>query len=91
MAWIMQDNRPVETDSITNPNKAFIDDSPYIMWRINPNANDGRPYQGLMIGVPVLASETAPESYYGDNKLPAMYYGDIPIYKAYYGITQIEN
>ena len=91
MAWIMQGNRPFETDSVNNPNTPFVGDSPYIFWRIDPNANEGRPYQGLMVGVPFLASETVPNSYYGNDKLPAMYYGDIPIYKAYYGDTQIEN
>lgn len=91
MAWIMQGNRPFETDSVNNPDTPFVGDSPYIFWRVLPNANEGRPYQGLMIGVPVLSTETVPESYYGTDKLPAMYYGDIPIYKAYYGSTLIEN
>ena len=83
MAWIMQDNRPFEEDSIVNPDTPFVGDSPFIFWRIDPNANEGRPYQGLMIGVPILATETAPPAYYDDNRVPAMYYGDIPIYDAH--------
>jgi hypothetical protein len=58
MAWIMQGNRPVETDSISAPDESFVGDSPYTFWRIYPNANNGRPYQGLMIGVPALATRT---------------------------------
>lgn len=91
MAWIMQGDRPFESSSIKAPSTPFIGDSPFIFWRIDPNANNGRPYQGLMIGVPILSIDTVPASYYGEDRLPAMYYGDIPIYKAYYGNTQIEN
>jgi len=55
MAWIMQNNKLTNTDSINVPNKPFIDDSPFTFWRIDPNANNGRPYVGLMVGVPNLA------------------------------------
>lgn len=87
----MQDGKPFNTDSLINPNQPFIGDSPYTFWRIDENANGGRPYVGLMIGVPVLAGDVAPDSYYNENKVPRMYYGDIPIYDAYYGNKKIES
>lgn len=57
MAWIMVGDQLTNTDFPTQPGKPFVSDSPYTMWRIDPNANDGMPYLGLMIGVPALAKE----------------------------------
>lgn len=91
MAWIMQGNRPVNTDSIAPPNNLFVGDSPYTFWRIDPNANEGRPYQGLMIGIPFLHSGGGITAYWGDKRVPIFYWGEIPIYDAYYGDTKIEN
>ena len=54
--WLMENNRLTNEYFLATPPKPFVGDSPYTFWRINPNANNGRPYQGLMIGVPVLAS-----------------------------------
>jgi hypothetical protein len=54
MAWIIQNDELVNTDALGVPDKPFHGDSPYTFWRIDPNANDGMPYVGLMIGVPVL-------------------------------------
>ena len=58
MAWVIQNNKLVNTDAIGVPSKPFVGDSPYIFWRIHPQVNDGYPYVGLMIGVPALASKT---------------------------------
>lgn len=91
MAWIMQNGRPFNADSVINPSMPFIGDSPCTFWRIDPNANDGRPYQGLMVGVPFLHSGGGITAYYGDKRVPIFYYGEIPIYDAYYGSTKIEN
>lgn len=56
MAWIMVGDQLTNTDFPTQPGKPFVGDSPYTMWRIDPNANDGMPYLGMMIGLPVIAS-----------------------------------
>ena len=63
MAWIIQNNELVNTDFVIVPGKPFVGDSPYTFWRIDPNANEGMPYVGLMIGVPVLAPEPPPPMY----------------------------
>ena len=57
MAWIIQNDELVNTDSLGVPDKPFHGDSPNTFWRIDPNANEGMPYVGLMIGVPALATE----------------------------------
>lgn len=63
MAWIMVGDQLTNTDFPALPGKPFVGDSPYTMWRIDPNANDGMPYLGLMIGLPVLAPEPEPPMY----------------------------
>lgn len=60
MAWIIQNDELINTDFVNVPDKPFHGDSPYTFWRIDPNANEGMPYVGLMIGVPVLAPEPPP-------------------------------
>lgn len=57
--WIMQNGELTNTDFLSLPDKPFHGDSPYTMWRIDPNANDGMPYVPLMIGVPVLSQSGA--------------------------------
>lgn len=92
MAWIMQGNRPVETDSIPNPSTPFVGDSPYTFWRIDPNANNGHPYQGLMIGVPVISPEppvTTPNIYFGSSKIVGVYYGTQAVNDVYFGNHKI--
>lgn len=92
MAWIMQGNRPFETDSVNNPNTPFVGDSPYIFWRIDPNANNGRPYQGLMIGVPVLDPTPPvvnPNIFYGNNQTQKIFYGNTAVSSVYYGTHKI--
>lgn len=59
MAWIIQNNELTNTDFVNVPDKPFHGDSPYTFWRIDPNANEGMPYVGLMIGVPVLSQAGA--------------------------------
>jgi hypothetical protein len=59
MAWIIQSGQLVNTDAVGVPDTPFHGDSPYTFWRIDPNANEGMPYVGLMIGVPVLAPSGA--------------------------------
>lgn len=54
MAWIIQDGELTNTEFIALPARPFVGDSPYTMWRINPDINNGMPYSPLMIGVPVL-------------------------------------
>ena len=60
MAWIIQSGQLVNTDAVGVPDTPFHGDSPYTFWRIDPNANEGMPYVGLMIGVPALAPEPPP-------------------------------
>lgn len=57
--WIIQNDKLTNTDFLSTPDKPFHGDSPYTFWRIDPNANDGMPYVGLMIGVPVLVQDGA--------------------------------
>lgn len=59
MAWIMVGDQLTNTDFPAIPGKPFVGDSPYTMWRIDPNANDGMPYLGLMIGLPKIAAKGA--------------------------------
>ena len=89
MAWIMQGNRPVNTDSITTPGAPFVGDSPFTFWRINPNVNGGRPYVGLMIGVPALRDVSSSTIYCGDTQLTKIYCGDLPVTKIYCGDSQL--
>ena len=58
--WIMQNGELTNTDFLSLPDEPFHGDSPYTFWRIDPNANEGMPYVGLMIGVPALAPEPPP-------------------------------
>ena len=55
MAWIIQDGELTNTEFIALPARPFVGDSPYTMWRIDPDINNGMPYSPLMIGVPVIA------------------------------------
>lgn len=57
MGWIMIGNQLSNTDFVNVPSEPFHGDSPYTMWRVDPNVNEGMPYVGLMIGVPALATE----------------------------------
>ena len=52
MAWIIQDGELTNTEFIALPARPFVGDSPYTMWRIDPDINNGMPYSPLMIGVP---------------------------------------
>ena len=51
MAWVIQDNTLTNTDFIPLPDEPFVGDSPYTMWRIDPNVNGGMPFSPLMIGL----------------------------------------
>ena len=86
MAWIMQGNRPVETDSVPNPSTPFVGDSPYTFWRIKSNVNGGKPYIGLMVGVPALQESTI---YCGDIQVTNIYCGDTRVTNVYCGDTQL--
>jgi len=79
MAWIMQNNKPVNTDSVPVPNAPFHGDSPFTFWRINPNINNGRPYVGLMLGVPNAPSPQTSNYYIGNQRVINMYLGDEPV------------
>lgn len=59
MAWIILNDELTNTDFLSTPDKPFRGDSPYTFWRVDENVNDGMPYVGLMIGVPVLAQDGA--------------------------------
>ena len=92
MAWIMVGDQLTNTDFPTLPGKPFVGDSPYTFWRIDPNANDGMPYQGLMIGLPVLAPEppvTTPNIYFGSIEIVSIYYGTQAVSSVYFGNNQI--
>ena len=92
MAWIMQGDRPVNTGSVAAPGTPFVGDSPYTFWRIDPNANNGRPYQGLMIGVPVLDPTppvVVPNIYYSNSEVHEMYFGDCEVTAAFWGEEQV--
>lgn len=52
MAWIMRGDTLTNTDFISLPDVPFRGDSPYTMWRINPDMSEGLPYVPLMINVP---------------------------------------
>ncbi len=92
MAWIMQGNRPVNTDSITAPGTPFVGDSPFTFWRINPSINGGRPYVGLMIGVPALNPEPPvvnPNIFYGNNQAQKIFFGNTTVSSVYFGTHKI--
>jgi hypothetical protein len=55
MTWIIQNNQLINDECINDGTKPCVGDSPYTMWRIDPNANGGKPYSPLMIGVAVLS------------------------------------
>lgn len=54
MAWVIIGNQLTNTDFISLPDKPFVGDSPYTMWRIDPNINNGMPFVPLMIDLPAL-------------------------------------
>lgn len=56
MAWVIQDNQLTNTDFIALPDTPFVGDSPYTMWRIDPNVNGGMPFTGLMPERPLLGA-----------------------------------
>lgn len=92
MSWIMQGERPFETDSIKNPDTPFIGDSPYTFWRIDANINNGKPYVGLMIGVPALNPEPPvvnPNIFYGNNQTQKIFYGNTAVSSVYFGTHKI--
>ena len=92
MAWIIQSGQLVNTDAVGVPDTPFHGDSPYTFWRIDPNANEGMPYVGLMIGVPVLNPEppvVAPNVYYGNIRVSNMCFGSCKINAVYFGENRI--
>lgn len=54
MAWVIQGGKLTNTDFLEIPDKPFVGDSPYTMWRIDPDINNGRPFSPLMINLPAL-------------------------------------
>lgn len=54
MSWVIIDNQLTNTEFIAMPEKPFVGDSPFTMWRIDPNINNGMPFSPLMIGLPVI-------------------------------------
>ena len=53
--WKIQDGELTNTEFIPLPERPFVGDSPYTMWRIDPDINNGMPFSPLMIGLPTLA------------------------------------
>lgn len=86
--WIMQNGELANTGFLSLPDEPFHGDSPYIFWRIDPNANEGMPYIGLMIGVPVLAPELS-HIYLGDQRVTKFYFGDVDVLAMYYGDNKV--
>ena len=92
MAWIMVGDQLTNTDFPTQPGKPFVGDSPYTMWRIDPNANDGMPYVGFMIGLPVLAPEppvVVHNLYFGSTPPAGLFYGNNEVTAAYWGSQKV--
>ena len=92
MAWIMVGDQLTNTDFPEIPGKPFVGDSPYTMWRIDPNANDGMPYLGLMIGLPVFAPEPPVllhDLYFGSILPERLFYGDTEITDAYWSSKKV--
>lgn len=58
--WTIQNGELTNSAFINAGTKPFVGDSPYTMWRIEPNANGGMPFIPLMIGVAKLAPEPPP-------------------------------
>ena len=85
MAWIIQNNQLINDEFINVGTKPFVGDSPYTMWRIDPNANGGIPYSPLMIGVAVVSQEI----FCGDIQVTNIYCGDTRVTKVYCGDTQL--
>ena len=50
--WKIQDGELTNTEFIPLPERPFVGDSPYTMWRIDPDINNGMPFSPLMIGLP---------------------------------------
>lgn len=92
MAWIIQNNKLVNTSAVNIPSKPFIGDSPYTFWRIDANINNGKPYVGLMIGVPALNPEPPvvnPNIFYGNNQTQKIFYGNTAVSSVYFGTHKI--
>lgn len=85
MAWIIQNNELTNTDFTSLPDKPFVGDSPYTMWRIDPDINNGKPFSPLMIGLPV----TTPNIYFGSIEIASIYYGTQAVSSVYFGNNQI--
>lgn len=49
MAWVIQDGELTNTEFIDLPQHPFIGDSPYRMWRIRDDLNNGMPFSPLFI------------------------------------------
>lgn len=64
MAWVIQDNQLTNTDFIALPDTPFVGDSPYTIWRIDSNINNGMPFSPLMIGLPTYHFEPVPQRGY---------------------------
>lgn len=54
MAWKIQNNQLTNTVFIDLPGKPFVGDSPYTMWQIKDEINNGMPFSPLLIDLPVL-------------------------------------
>jgi len=54
MAWTYIGDQLTNTDFMSLPSEPFHGDSPYTMWRIDPDVNNGMPFLSLMLGLPVL-------------------------------------
>jgi len=49
MAWVIENDQLTNTEFIDMPDKPFIGDSPYTMWRIRSDLNNGMPFSPLFI------------------------------------------
>lgn len=56
MSWVIIDNQLTNTEFIAMPEKPFVGDSPFTMWRIDPNINNGMPFSPLMPDRPLLGA-----------------------------------
>ena len=77
MAWIIKNNQLINDECINVGTKPFVGDSPYTMWRIDPNANGGIPYSPLMIGVAATVPTPPPTGvpfYYNGNQMTEVIY-----------------
>lgn len=81
MAWIMDETagRPTNTEFIPIPDRPFVNDSPYTMWRIVPGQHNSKPFIPLMPKVPKYDPEGGQTYYIGDTPVVALYIGDTPV------------